>query len=120
MEKFELLSDPKELDFFEIVGEQEKNIHIPGYTFYGDNWVYADVSGVSMPLKDFVDGMKQDENFVLTELANAKQYHGDCSEEEIINTINTYWNGQPPQYYLPYDKITIDTPCGHYVAPVPK
>ena len=122
MKKFEKVSDAAEVDFFEITMDAEgnKEIHIIGYTYYGDDWQYMDVCGCTMPLAEFIEGMKEHEDFAANFMAEGKQYQYDRTEEEIVEDINGYFNGNPADYYLDYEEITMETPCGHYVHQIEK
>ena len=59
--------------------------------------------------------MRDDENYAQTLIGACKQYAHDDDEESIVNTTNSYFDGSPADYELPYKEITIDTPCGNYV-----
>ena len=75
-----------------------------------------EVSGVDFLLKEFIDRFVDgDEDYTDTdEFEYRKAYIGDYTEEQAIECMNTYFNGNPPTP-LPYSKLTLDTPCGCYV-----
>ena len=106
---------PKEIEFFSIEGNP-KTIHIEGYTYYGDNWAYADVCGFIVPLDEFVQNMKDDPDYVADLESECKQYQEEKTDKEVLDIINTYFGGLPADRILSFEEITNDTPCGNYVA----
>ena len=118
MKKFEKATEPKELDFYaiELDSNGEKQIHISGYTYYGDQWEYADVCWCIIPLAEFIKNVAEDEDYPTTMMGECKQYIEDCEDDKLTEIINEYFDGHPADYHLPYGSITLDTPCGNYVC----
>ena len=123
MEKFSKVSEPKEIEFFSIDpdGNGGKEIHIGGYTYDsgcddgdGLSWRNVEFTFCIIPLKEFIKNLEEDDGYIDTIESEIKQYIGDCTEEEIVEYINNYFNGKPADYTLTYGEITEDTPCGNY------
>ena len=118
MRKFEAITEPIELDFYQI-DEQDgvKYIHLYGYNYWGDNWTLNEIYGGIMPLSTFVAEMKENSNYVNDFYSDMKQGCDDIgSDEEMVNIINTYFNGHTADFYLNFNEVNEDTPCGCYVA----
>ena len=117
MKKFEKLTSPKELDFFEICTiNGEKYIHLFGYTYQSDiDWRNIECTGLLIPIAEFVRDYKENEEYINELYQSCTQYEGEYSSQEILDIINSYYNGNPPQFYLGFADITEDTPCGDYV-----
>lgn len=118
MEKFKKVSEPIEADFYSIYLNRngEKEIHIIGYTYYGDQFELVDVCFFMEPLKEFVKHMADNNDYVDESLAEYKQYCYDMTDEEGVSAINRYFNGNPADHVLHYTEITEDTPCGNYIT----
>ena len=122
MEKFNKVTEPMELEFFSIDpdGNGGKEIHIGGYTYdsgsdEGDgSWRNVEYTFCIIPLKEFIKNLAEDEDYINNIEGEIKQYIGDCTEEEVVEYINNYFNGKPADYTLTYGEITEDTPCGNY------
>lgn len=119
MKRFEKVTEPEGLDFFQIFedGDGVKHIHLLGYcSEQGDAWVNVEATFIIVPLAEFVKNVKKktlDYTDALYQEAN--RHRESVSSEEMTNIINTYFNGCPPDYYLNFRDITEDTPCGKYV-----
>lgn len=115
MEKFQ---SAKELDFYSIEMNENgnKQIHILGYAYKEDQWKLVDVCWFIESLDDFVKYLHDGEWSVSEQMSEYKQYIRDCTEEEIVDIINHYFDGNGADQILPYEEITIDTPCGNYVC----
>lgn len=110
---------PEELDLYSIDddGKGGKEIHISGYTYHSDDhWEYTDVCWFIEPLEEFVQHVKEDSSYAETEMSEYKQYFYDRTEEEIVDIVNHYFDGSPPDRRLSYSEITLDTPCGNYIT----
>ena len=121
MKRFEPVSNPFEYNFFTIfVQNGVKIIHIHGYIYNIDGswneWAYMECCGLHMPLKEFVDRLHGNEDFIDEIFEQAKQYQKDLTAEETVQLINGYFNGQTANHILPFKDITKETPCGHYVC----
>ena len=117
--RFEVATEPKELNFYSIDESNDggKEIHISGYTYKGDDhWECTDVCWFIEPLAEFIQHVKENENYVDEQMSEYKQYIKDCTAEELTDIINHYFNGERADYYLPFGEITLDTPCGNYVC----
>lgn len=117
------VSEPEEMEFYSIEpdGKGGKQIHILGYTYASDNntkdyWRVAEGTFMIFPLQEFIDNLKQDEDHVNNLWCDAKQYEGDYTDEQVVDIINHYFNGHTANRRLHYSEITIDTPCGDYIA----
>ena len=130
MEKFEKVSKPQELDFYTIsVVDGVKVIHINGYSYKsdsteyitkenpnGDYWANMECCWFLEPLEEFIQNLRADYNYVNDTYSELNQYQGDYTEGEMVEIINHYFNGKPADFYLPFEEITMDTPCGNYVV----
>lgn len=119
MKKYSKLVEPKELDIFSIEsdGKGGKQVHILGYTYQGDvNWKYVECIFCIVPLAEFVKGVAEDEEYVGNLLSECKQGIKDCTETEICDIINQYFDGKEPTEYVDYEEISEDYPCGNYVC----
>ena len=123
------LTKPQELDFFTIY-EQDgfKYIHIFGYSYKSDSneyvsesnpdgiyWANLECCWFIFPLAEFIANLKENENFVDDTYCGLNQYQDDLTAEEMTDTINHYFDGDPADAYLGFEEITMDTPCGNYV-----
>lgn len=124
MKKFKETTKPLGLDFYSISQNDkgEKEIHIYGFTYIGDSenedcWKCLEVCGFIQPLADFIQHVKNNPGYVNKEIPEHKQYIEDMTADEMVESINSYFNGHPADYVLDYSDITIDTPCGNYVFP---
>lgn len=117
MKQFLKVKSPRSLDFYSIYlnDKGEKEIHVYGYTYFGDNWVVADVCWFIQRLTDFVNDMKNDADHINNCYSELKQYEKDCSFDETVERINSYFEGNGADYYLQFADITTETPCGNYV-----
>lgn len=118
MQKFEKLTKPEELDFFQIYEEHGvKFIHIFGYIYHNEGyWANMECDFFIEKLEDFVRHMSENKDYVDDSYCDFSQYQDDHSEEEILETINTYFDGKPADYRLSFANVTTDTPCGNYVS----
>lgn len=120
----------EECDFYSIqmdAGTAEKSIHIWGYIYYGGHYEdkpYRDLEYTNfiVPLKDFLELKHEgDMEQAVKKKCDANVYIADISEAEAAKRLELYCryhimpnkDEQPKQ--LPYEEITIDTPCGNYV-----
>ena len=130
MIKFEKVTEPAELDFYTIFEHLGiKYIHILGYVYKSDNfdyvteqnpngtyWANMECSGFVETLEEFIQNLRADYNYVDDTYAECPQYQGDFDKDGIVKVINGYFNGNPADYQLPFEQITMDTPCGNYVV----
>ncbi len=125
MKKFEILTQPEELDFFRIYEEDGiKHIHIFGYVYENESdgyWASMECSGFIEQLSEFVEhyqNYKTDSGCDYTDEAycECSQNQEDYTAEKMTEIINSYFDGQPADFYLDFKDITIDTPCGNYVC----
>jgi hypothetical protein len=122
MEKFERVTEPKELEFFSIEEDYtgKKQIHIGGYLYESDTdegegyWRNVEFTFCIIPLEEFIKNLQEDENYISNIESEVKQYIGDHTDEEVVEIINNYFDGNPADYTLHYGEITEDTPCGNY------
>lgn len=123
MEKFNVVTEPHELEFYSIEddGKGGKQIHVLGYLYIGDEdhgngvWRNVEYTGFIEPLNDFISKYQADSDYVDIVASELKQYIGDCTDSQVVDIINHYFCNHPADYYLHYSKITIDTPIGNYV-----
>lgn len=120
---FVAVTEPQELEFYSIEndGKGGKEIHIFGYLYAGEDngegsWRNVEYTGFIEPLEDFINKFAEDADYVDNTACELNQYIGDCTDEEAVDIINHYFCGHPANYRLPYDKITMYTPCGNYVT----
>ena len=121
MEKFVKLTEPEEVDLFTIYEESGvKCIHIYGYTWFdypdeGENgWHLQEYKWFVEELGSFISHIKEDEDYVDHFAQGMTQYISDMDEDEMVETINSYFNGECADAYLGFDQITMNTPCGNY------
>ena len=123
-ERFKGVTEPAELEFYSIEpdGQGGKQVHLLGYTYDSESdngsgtWRGLEPCGIIVPLKEFIDGVATEDDYTDRLICEAKQYEGDYTGDGIVDYINHYFNGKPADYRLPYEEITMDTPCGNYVA----
>ena len=129
MEKFEKVTKPLELDFYSISEvDGIKVIHIFGYSYKSDSmefvskqnpdgiyWANMECCWFIEKVEDFIQHLKTNKNHIDDTYAELKQYQGDYTSKWMIDIINHYFNGKPADFYLSFEEITMDTPCGNYV-----
>lgn len=120
MKKFQKLTSPMMLDFYSIYEQNgEKMIHVLGYSYESDcYWASVEICGFDMPLSEFIKGVHgESEDYINCIYMECKQYEDDIKDpqEFLDKVINTYFDGQPADYYLQFEEVTEDTPCGNYV-----
>ena len=118
MEKFEKVTTPVELDFYSIFEKEGvKYIHIFGYSYKSDTyWANMECCWFIEKLADFIKHLKENDQYVDDTYCDVSQYQSDKNDAEMADTINTYFDGKPADYYLPFEEITEETPCGNYVV----
>ena len=119
MKKFSKLAEPKELDIISIEndGKGGKQVHILGYTYKGDvDWKYVECIFCIVPLDEFVKGVAEDEEYVSNLMSECKQGIKDCTEQEVCDIINQYYDGNEPEGWIDYDEISEEYPCGNFVS----
>jgi len=118
------VTEPEEMEFYSIEpdGQGGKQIHVWGYCYTeGDDqgegpWRSVEYTGFIEPLQEFIDHLKQNEDYVDNTAAELNQYIGDYTDEGMADVINHYFCGHTANRRLGYSEITIDTPCGDYIA----
>lgn len=127
VEKYRLrlpeVTEPEELDFYSVEpdGLGGKQIHIFGSCTCCEDmgegaWRNEEYTGFIEPLSGFIEHMKQDEDYVGNKAAELNQYVGDYNDEGMADVINHYFDGHTADRRLAYAEITMDTPCGNYIA----
>lgn len=117
------VTEPEEMEFYSIEpdGKGGKQIHVFGYCYCNgeDNgegsWRNVEYTWFIEPLHEFIEHLKQDEDYVDNTAAELNQYIGDYTDEGIVDIINHYFCGRTANAELHYSEITIDTPCGDYM-----
>lgn len=117
-------TDAKEYEFYSIEpdGKGGKQIHVFGYCYTEgeDNgegpWRNVEYTGFIEPLQEFIEHLKQDDNYVDNHASELNQYIGDHTDEQVVEIINHYFDGHTANDVLHYSEITADTPCGDYVC----
>ena len=117
MTRFKPVRQPEALDFYAVETDDQgqKHIQLLGYTYEGDNWKTIDVRGVCLPLSEFVEGMEQSEDYVQSLLEQSREYERDVTDERCVAAINHFFDGEPADYRLRFEDVTIDTPVGNYI-----
>lgn len=118
------VTEPEEMEFYSIEpdGQGGKQIHVWGYCYTeGDDqgegpWRNVEYTGFIEPLQEFIDHLRENENYVDDTAADVKQYIGDYTDDGMVDVINHYFCGHTANRRLHYSEITIDTPCGDYIA----
>ena len=116
------VTEPEEMEFYSIEpdGQGGKQIHVWGYCYTeGDDqgegpWRNVEYTGFIEPLQEFIDHLRENENYVDETAADVKQYIGDYTDEGMADVINHYFCGHTANRRLHYSEITIDTLCGDY------
>ena len=130
MTKYSPITLPKELDFFSIYEEDGiKYIHVFGYSYKSSNseytsadnpsgtyWANMECCGFLFPLAEFIKGYAENPDFMNDTYCEVPQYQDDLTADEMVKTINTYFDGRPADAYLPFGEITMETVCGDYVC----
>lgn len=118
MKKNKKISKPTEMEFYSIEEtDGKKVVHVYGYCYDNENtWSLVEYVGHITPVKEFAEQMQKDDGFVESKAQTLNQGQDDFSEKEMTEIINTYFDGKPADYVLPYGEITEDTPVGHYVC----
>lgn len=111
------VTEPEALDFYAIELDDlgQKQISLLGYTYKGDNWKCIDVRGVCLPLSEFVDGMREHEDYVQSLYEGSKEYERDVTDEECVKAMNGFYAGKPADYRLRFSDVCMETPVGNYV-----
>lgn len=112
------VTEPEEMEFYSIEpdGKGGKQIHVLGYCYHEGYWHNVEYTGFIEPLKEFIDHLKADEDYVDNHAAELTQYVDEYNDGEMKDIINEYFNGHTADRRLAYSEITIDTPCGDYVC----
>lgn len=129
MQKFTPVSEPIAVDFYsiyEVLGV--KAIYVYGYSYKssykgyateenpdGAYWADTTCRGFGMDLDEFIASLNENPAFVDDTYCEVDQYQNDLTAAEMANRINTYFEGEPADAYLPFSEITMDTPCGNYI-----
>jgi hypothetical protein len=117
MTRFKPVSQPEAIDLYAVETNDlgQKHIQLLGYTYEGDNWKTIDVRGVCLPLSEFVEGMEQHEDYVQSLLEQSREYERDVTAEQCVVAINHFFDGEPADYRLRFEDVTMETPVGNYV-----
>ena len=117
MTKYKPVSQPEAIDLYAVEMDDlgQKHIQLLGYTYKGDGWKTIDVRGVCLPLSEFVEGMEQSEDYVQSLLEQSREYERDVTAEQCVVAINHFFDGEPADYRLRFEDVTIDTPVGNYI-----
>lgn len=119
MKKFKKLTSPIMLDFYSIYEQNGvKTIHVHGYSYESDcYWGDVELCGFEVPLAEFVKSLHDNPEYVNETYMECKQYEDDFTDENefLEKVIHSYFDGKPADYYLQFEDITEDTPCGCYV-----
>lgn len=120
------VTEPKEMEFFSIEpdGKGGKQIHVLGYCYASDSddvvagcfWRNVEYTFFIEPLEEFIEHLKENEDYVGNTAGEVKQYMSDECEESIVDIINHYFDGKTANAKLRYSDITMDTPCGDYIC----
>jgi len=119
MTKFEPLTSPTMVDFYNIFElDGVKYIHIFGYAYESDvYWANMECSNFIEPLESFIANVKKNNDTYVDEVFEGlSQYQSEHTASSILDVINHYFDGKPADYILPYEEITMDSPCGNYVT----
>ncbi len=99
----------------------EKVVHIDGHFYLaGDSctdnpeeiYRHVSVCGFEIPMEKF---LSMDTENLWDIASEYNQYIQDLTEEQVIEEMQHYFNGKPGTP-LPYGALTMDTPCGDYIA----
>lgn len=120
----------EDCDFYSIEADKntsEKSMHIWGYIYHSGHYEdkpYRDLEYTNfiVPLKEFLE-LEHDGDLerAVKEKYDSNIYIADISEKEAVKRLNRYWhyhiipNKDEIAKPMPYEKITMDTPCGDYV-----
>ena len=104
-------------DFYQVEERDSKKVvHIMGWFWSSDqgeekNCRLTECTFFIVPLDEFIT-WTNDQYCEAEE--KIKQYVSDLTEEEAIDTMRHFYNGNPP-IPLRYKELTMETPCGGYV-----
>ena len=117
------VTEPEEADFYSVEpdGQGGRQIHIFGFCTCCEDmgegaWRNVEYTGFIEPLSEFIEHLKQDEDYVDNKALELNEYVGEYNDEEMADIINHYFNGHTADRRLAYAEITMDTPCGNYIA----
>lgn len=113
------VTELEEMEFYSIEsdGKGGKQIHMLGYIYQNDDhWTGVEPAFLILPLQEFIDQLAKEEDYTDRLLSEAKLYEGDYDDEGAVDYINHYFDGHTANRRLHYSEITIDTPCGDYIA----
>lgn len=116
------VDSPSMMDFFTIYEvDGVKFIHVLGYLYESDTyWANMECVGFNMPLAEFIKGTQErnaeGESFMDEVYQECEQYQDDCTAEQVVKIINTYFDGKPADYFCPVLKLTEESPCSNYVC----
>lgn len=113
------VTEPEAMEFYSIEpdGKGGKQIHMLGYIYQNDDhWTGVEPAFLILPLQKFIDQLAKEEDYTDRLLSEAKLYEGNYDDEGAVDYINHYFDGHTANRRLHYSEITIDTPCGDYIA----
>lgn len=132
---------PEDCELFSIIEEDgKKYIHVHGFVWdasgerdwedeYDDEddeecvrtnekdgyWVITEYSGYILPIEKFIE-KKKNPDYAFEVGTRYQQYEDDCTAKEMVEILNTYFNGHGANARLSYKDVTLDTPCGDYIG----
>jgi hypothetical protein len=131
---------PEECELFSVIEEDgKKYVHVHGFIWeasgerdwkdreHGDGrtnekdgfWVLTEYARYLIPIKEFIEKVKNPD-YCFEVGTKYQQYDYDCTTKEMVEFMNTYFfdceGGHGANARLPYAEVTVDTPCGDYVA----
>ena len=107
-------------EFYSIVDYKGvKHVEILGFNWYDDGrYHFTETRHYGVPLKEFIKNYKKramDYVYAIEEDSRQTQY--DLSKRDaLVYYTRKAFNGEPPMAIIPFEDITEETPCGHYVA----
>lgn len=77
------------------------------------SWIYDKQPLLIMSLEYFISSAK-DSDIFYAPYEEGREINAD--DEETVNLINSFFNGEPAYARVDYSDITMDIPCGNYIA----
>lgn len=115
---FESIYEVTEEDIYEIYDiDGEKWIHFLGYVYYtepardGKDFRILEYCGFECKLAEYIAEPDIYEYYA----SEVTTYIEDATEEEALEAVNTWIDGQPPTP-LDLGMVTMETPCGQYIG----
>jgi len=111
---------PYDCEMYNIYTDADgiKHIHILGWfwpTAEGQ-WRLTEATGLDVPLGEFLDEYEKNPDGYLEEIwQGTKQYEKDCTKDEALNLMRTFFDGNAPEHNIRYSEISENISDGNYM-----